>query len=294
MLFPMGVLLKHAYAHRYALGSFDVPNLETAAAVLESAQEAQAPVIIAYPETFFPFNRPEVMIAAVRQMAEPLDIPVAIILDHGQSFESCMRAMRCGMTTVMLDASTKPLAENVALTQAVVRAAHAIGVTVEAEVGHVGRNADFSVDVSGIDKTLTRPEDAREFVQSTGVDCLAVAVGTAHGHYKGTPTIHFDLLDRINAELGIPLVLHGGSSTGDQRLQQSIQHGVAKVNIYTDMAHRAKELVEALLAEKNPAHRINDVLAVTRKGFKEVSNHYIRLFGGAGRAEMAIRFAKQA
>lgn len=292
MLFPMGPLLKHAHAHRYALGAFDVPNMETAAAVLEAAAEARAPVIIAIPETFFNFNPFEVLVASIRQMAEPLEIPVALILDHGRSFESCMRAIRAGMTSVMIDTSTLPLDENIKATREVVRAAHAVGVTVEAEVGHVGRGADFTVNVDDIQRTLTVPEEALEFVQATQVDCLAVAVGTAHGHYRGTPTIYFDRLERINSLLGIPLVLHGGSSTGDERLARSIQYGIAKVNIYTDMAYRAKDLVEQLLAAKDPGHRVNDVLRVARQGFKEVSSHYIKLFGGQGQAAAALAFVK--
>jgi fructose-bisphosphate aldolase, class II len=286
MLVPMSVLLEHAKEEKYAVGSFDVPNLETATAVLEAAQENRSPVIVAVPESFFPFQQFEVFVSAIRALAEPLDIPVALILDHGRSFNSCMRAIKAGMTTVMFDGSSLPFDENMAITKDVVKAAHAVGITVEAEVGHVAPNGLSAEEIA---KTLTAPDKAAEFVRETGVDCLAVAVGTIHGKYKGEPRIRFDLLKQIRDLTNIPLVLHGGSSTGEENLLKAISLGICKINIYTDMAVQAKESVRSLLEEDDPKTRINDLLLATKKSFGEVAGSYMRLFGSAGKAERIPR-----
>lgn len=280
MLVPMGELLRDALQRRYAVGAFDVPNLESAEAVLEAAVENDAPVIVAVPEGFFPHVRFESLIGALREQAIPLRLPVALILDHGRSFESCMRGMRAGITSVMFDGSSLPYAENVRVTKEVVRAARALGITTEAEIGQVGQGAEYERG----DAALTDPAEALRFVEETGVDSLAVAVGTAHGQYHGEPRIHYDLLADIHAAVRLPLVLHGGSSTGDDRLRQSIQHGVAKINVYTDMAQEAKVRIRRLFDERYDEIRLNDMIQETRAAFKDVSAHYIRLFGSAGKA----------
>lgn len=280
MLVPMGELLQDALKRRYALGAFDVCNLEMAESVLESAVESNSPVIVAIAEGFFPLNRFETLVNCLREQATPLRIPVALILDHGRSYESCIRALRAGVTSVMFDGSALPYETNVGITRAVVQAAHAVGVTVEAEVGHVGQGAEYEK----AEGALTSPEEAARFVADTGVDALAVAVGTAHGKYKGEPRIHYDLLATISDAVKLPLVLHGGSSTGDERLKRSIEYGVAKVNIYTDMADEAKRRVKKLLDERYDEIRINDMILETRAAFKEVSAHYMQLFGSAGKA----------
>ncbi|GCL74285.1 class II fructose-bisphosphate aldolase [Paenibacillus naphthalenovorans] len=282
MLVPMKEILTHAVQNHYAVGSFDVPNLETATAVLEAAQENVSPVVIAVPETFFPFQQFEVFVKAIRLLAEPLDIPVALILDHGRSYDSCMRAIHAGMTTVMFDGSDLPYDENLAITKEIVKVAHSLGITVEAEVGHVARNGLTSEEIS---KLLTNPAQAAEFVNETQVDCLAVAVGTIHGKYKGEPKIHFDLLEQIQRATQIPLVLHGGSSTGEENLQRAISFGIRKINIYTDMAVAAKESVVSLLEQNDPKTRINDILIATKQSFGQVAGYYMRLFGSAGHAE---------
>lgn len=280
MLVPMGELLQEALRHKYAIGAFDVCNLETAESVLEAAVENSSPVIVAIAEGFFREVRFETLVGDIREQAILLKIPVAVILDHGRSYESCLRALRAGVTSVMFDGSSLPYEKNVAITREVVKAAHAVGVTVEAEIGHVGQGAEYEKTEGG----LTRPEDAARFVAETSVDALAVAVGTAHGKYKGEPKIHYDLLATLYDAVQLPLVLHGGSSTGDERLKKSIEYGIAKVNIYTDMAHEAKARIKRLLDEKYDRIRLNDMIQETRGAFKEVSTHYMRLFGSAGKA----------
>ncbi len=280
MLVPMGELLQDGLKRRYAVGAFDVCNLEMAESVLEAAVENSSPVIVAIAEAFFPLNRFETLVNCLKEQATPLRIPVALILDHGRSYESCIRALRAGVTSVMFDGSALPYEKNVAITRGVVQAAHAVGVTAEAEIGHVGQGAEYEKT----EDQLTRPDEALRFVRETGVDALAVAVGTAHGKYKGEPRIHYDLLATIYDAVQMPLVLHGGSSTGDERLKKSIEYGVAKVNIYTDMADEAKKRIKRILDEKYDKIRINDLILETRAAFKEVSAHYMQLFGSAGKA----------
>ncbi len=280
MLVPMGELLRDALQRKYAVGAFDVPNLETAEGVLEAAVENDSPVIMAVPEVFLKGIRFETLIGDFREEAIPLKVPVALILDHGRSYESCVRAIQAGMTSVMFDGSSLPYEENVRITKEIAKAAHAVGITVEAEIGHVGQGAEYEKT----EGALTKPEEALRFVQETGVDALAVAVGTAHGQYKGEPKIHYDLLSAIFDTVKLPLVLHGGSFTGDERLKKSIEYGVAKVNIYTDMSTEAKKRIKKALDERWDKTRMNNLVLEARLAFKDVSAHYMQLFGSAGKA----------
>jgi len=279
----MSELLAPAKQGRYAVGSFDIVNLETCRAVLETAASLRSPVIIAIPEPFGELCGFASLAAAIRELAAPLAIPVATILDHGRTYESCLRALRAGMTAVMFDGSTLPLSENIAITCEVVRAAHALGVTVEGEVGHVGRGKQAAEEV--VDTTrLTDPAEAVEFARATGVDALAVAVGTAHGLYRGTPHIDYDLLGRLAEAVDVPLVLHGGSSTGDERLRQAVLGGICKVNIFTDMSVKAVENMRALLGKEGEGATVLKLFGAAKAGFAEVSAHYMHLFGSVGRA----------
>ena len=285
MLHPMRDLLQRAKAGRYAVGSFDVPNLETAHAVLTAAHELRAPVILAIPESFFSLTGFEPLVQAINFLANGLPIPIATILDHGKSRDSVVRAIRAGLTTVMFDGSALPEDENVRLTREIVDIAHAVGVSVEGEIGVVGRGTDYHERPELVQQGLTDPRDALAFAEATGVDALAVAVGTIHGHYKSEPTIHYDLLDQIASLTGLPLVLHGGSSTGDQRLSESTAHGVCKVNIYTDMSTAAmKRLSEVFTTGRDRDMRVNDVLGEVKIAFRETAAHYMHVFGSVGRA----------
>ena len=285
MLVPMGKMLEAAKRERYAVGAFDVVNLETARGVLDSAISLRSPVIMAIPEAFGDFCGLDALVNGIRFVAANLDIPVAIILDHGQSYESCLRAIQVGMTTVMFDGSRLPLAENIAITKEVVRAARAVGVSVEAEVGHVGSGQASAEGSGNQDHTkLTDPADAVEFVRATGVDALAVAVGTAHGLYAGTPKIEYDLLRTLARDVPVPLVLHGGSSTGDERLRRAVEEGICKVNIFTDMSVKAVQDIRVALEDPKGRAWMGSIAGQARASFAEVSAHYMKLFGSAGKA----------
>ncbi len=284
MLVTMDKLLKPAWEAGYAVGSFDVNDLETAIGVLDAAEEKRSPVTIAIQE--LGRNAPvpmETLFAAVARLAEPVSVPVAIILDHGRTLEGVVRAIKSGATAVMLDASTKTDEENVALTSRAAEIGHWAGMTVEGEIGHVGQGAEYARIDEDRKRLFTQPDQAVEFVKKTGVDALAVAVGTAHGHYVGTPRLDFDLLATLKEAVPVPMVLHGGSSSGDENLHRASTLGVAKINIYTDMATAATERIQAAFAKDPGKVRLAQVLAEAKAAFKEVSGHYMDVFGSTGR-----------
>jgi fructose-bisphosphate aldolase class II len=269
-------MLEKAQAEGYAVGLFDVHTLEGMWAVVGAAVEQRSPVIVA------PFLAPRrATVAFIRELAADAPVPVAIELDHGKDFKTVMECIRVGFTDVMLDASTEPYEENVALTRQVVEAAHAAGLGVEAELGRVSRGDKYA-DVNARRATFTRPEDVERFVAQTGVDALAVAFGSAHGVYKGEPELELDLLDRIRARVQVPLVLHGGSGLSDDDFRAAIEHGISKVNIYTNMALAALRAMRESLAE--PEVGYVEVGRSVQEAIKEVVAHCMQVFDSAGRA----------
>jgi fructose-bisphosphate aldolase, class II len=284
MLLPMDNLLKPARAAGYAVGSFDVNDIETAAGVLDAAVEKRSPVILAIPE--FPRGAAvpmEELFVACARLAQDYPVPVALILDHGRSLSAVVRAIRCGATAVMLDASTKTFEENVALTKTAAEMAHWAGISAEGEIGHVGQGAEYASIGDDRRKLFTKPEEAIEFVEKTRVDALAVAVGTAHGHYVGTPQLDFELLAELKEAIPTPMVLHGGSSSGDENLAKASTLGIAKVNIYTDMATAARDAIAKLLADDPKKVPFGRILSEAKAAFKDVSGHYMDVFGSTGR-----------
>ena len=273
-------MLKRAQAEGYAVGLFDVHSLEGTLAVIEAAAEQLSPAVIA------PFFAPRrAMAALIRELAAGVPVPIAIELDHGRDLQSVMECIDAGFTDVMIDASTVSYEENVALTRQVVEAAHAAGLGVEAELGHVGRGENYA-DLTARRGAFTRPKDAQRFVAQTGVDVLAVAVGSAHGMYKGQPELDLDLLDRIRERVEVPLVLHGGSGLSDEDWQAAIRHGVSKVNIYTDMALAAVRAMEESLtgeAAETGKPTYIQVQRAAHEAIKKVVVHCMQVFGSAGR-----------
>ena len=287
MLVGLDTVLQEARREGYAVGSFNVNNLETTLGVLEAAVERRSPVIISFGEAeMYKLVPMESMVAMMRELAIKLPIPVVVLLDHGRTFEGIVRAIRSGATSVMFDGSLLPFEENVARTQEVVRIARAAGVAVEAEVGHVGQAAEYSKLIAAKDQLFTKPSVAVEFVKRTGVDALAVSVGTAHGQYiDATPELDFDLICKIRDALDVPLVLHGGSGTGDENLRRAVACGIAKVNIYTDMALAAKARIQQILAAEADKIRFAELLFEAKAAFKEMAGHYMDVFGSTGKAK---------
>lgn len=230
MLVTMRELMEHADAHNYAVMAPNIGFELEARACLKAAEQMQAPVIL---DVCFQ-ESPDVVVQGwyLRMLAEEACVPVAINQDHGSDFAHAIAAIRGGYTSIMVDRSFLPFEENVAQVRELVKIAHAVGVTVEAELGHVGDTSDDEADRR---RSFTKPEEAKSFVEQTGVDCLAVAIGTAHGLYKGTPELDFELLAQLKADLKMPLVLHGGSGTGDENIRRACTMGINKVNVFSEL-----------------------------------------------------------
>lgn len=283
---PASELLRRASREGYAIPSFDVWDIAGAEGVLEALRDRRAPGIIAVYSAVFqqPFARG--FLAYLRARAEEVSVPVALLLDHGASLEECARAMRFGCTDVMFDGSRLPLPANAAETRIIVRAAHAAGVGVEAEVGHVGQAADAD-ETAQRHEGYTDPVAAAGFVAETGVDFLAVAIGTAHGVYKGEPHLELDLLREIRRAVDVPLVLHGGTGLGGDMLAAAIAEGIAKINVSTDLFLSAGSRVATGEWAHVETPWTNDptyfrIAATVSDAFRERCLYYIDLFGAAG------------
>lgn len=225
-------LMLDAQKNHYAIGAFNVENMEMVQAVIAAAEELRSPVIIQTTPGTLKYAAPELYYANVAAAAAAATVPVVMHLDHGSSFDLAMRTLRAGYTSVMIDGSHSVFEENIAITKSVVDAAHAMGVPVEAELGKVGGKED---DLDGGNGGYTVPSEATEFVERTGVDALAVAIGTAHGVYKGIPKLDVERLSQIREVVSIPLVLHGTSGVPDEAVRDCIARGVCKVNYATDL-----------------------------------------------------------
>ena len=234
MLYNMKELLTIAKENKFAVPAFNIGSLEILRAVMEVAEETNSPVILEiHPLEIEYLTDPFVL--TVKEYAHKSKVPVVIHMDHGSNIYDVMRSIKNGYTSVMIDASNLPYEENVALTKQVVELAHKVNVSVEAEIGTIGA---MNYETEGVDNVLyTDPEQAKDFVKRTGIDCLAVAIGTAHGLYPKnfTPKLNLELLKILNKEVNIPLVLHGGSGNPDEEVTASVSLGVSKVNISSDV-----------------------------------------------------------
>ena len=226
-------MLLRAQAGHYAVGAFNVENMEMVMAVVQAAEESRAPVIMQTTPSTVKYAGLDYYLAMAKAAAERATVPVAMHLDHGDSFELAMQALRTGYTSIMIDGSHDSFEDNIALTRRVTDACAPSGVPVEAELGKVGGKED---DLEGGDgNPFTDPQQAKEFVERTCVDSLAVAIGTAHGLYKGVPKLDFDRLSAIRELVSIPLVLHGASGVPDEAVRESIRRGICKVNFATEL-----------------------------------------------------------
>lgn len=222
-----------AQRNKYAVGAFNVENMEMVLAVLEAAEETNSPVIMQTTPSTVKYAGADMYFANIRAAARRTRIPVACHLDHGGSLALAVQALHAGYTSIMIDGSKLPFEENIALTKTVTEICHAVNIPVEAELGRVGGKED-GLENSG-DNPYTDPDEAKIFVEKTGCDSLAVAVGTAHGVYKGTPRINFDVLTKIREVVSIPLVLHGTSGVPDDQVIRCVSMGMCKVNYATDL-----------------------------------------------------------
>jgi len=278
----MSELLADARARGYAVPSFCAWNAESMEAVLGAAEELRAPVIVMNGPGEFPVLEPSLMGAVAHTVAKRFSIPAALHLDHGDSPEVVTACLDAGYTSVMLDYSSRPFAENAAALREVVKQARPRGVTVEGELGHVGKADTMTVEGSG-DSTLTEPGEAVAYVEQTGVDALAVSIGNAHGQYTKLPVFDFKRLEQIRAAVDVPLVLHGGSGTPDADLQRAIALGMAKINVATELTLALREgLAEEIGAAKKRWFPMS--LGDAGKRLAPVAEKWIRRTGAAGKA----------
>lgn len=276
-------ILQDGLRRGYAVGQFNINNLEWTQAIIEVANEESSPVILGASEGAIKYMGMDYMAAIARVAAEKSRVPVVLHLDHGGSFEMVVKCIRHGWTSVMIDGSHHPFDENLALTKKVVELCHAVGVHVEAELGRIGGvEDDLSVDQR--EASLVHPDEAERFVKETGVDALAPAIGSAHGHYHGKPELAFDRLREVRDRTGVPLVLHGGTGIPDEDIRRAISLGVSKINVNTENQSAFTDAVRAIFDKDKDVYDPRKYLGPGREAIKEAVRKKVRLFGSNGKA----------
>lgn len=278
MIATLNDVLKNAQAGKYAVGLFNTTDTDMLEAAIGAAEELRAPIIIGTAEVLLPYGDLALIAPSIVEAAKRATVPVVVHYDHGLTFDRTMEALKLGFSSVMFDASTKDLAANLAETAEVVKIAHSFGATVEGEIGHVGQasNGDESLE-----DMYTTPEEADAFIKATGVDALAIAIGSAHGVYKTKPRLNLERLKEIRAKVDAPLVLHGGSGLSDDDFRNTIREGIAKVNIFTDLLLAGEAAMKEGL-ERNLGYLETRNLRVQK--IKQAVKTKIQLFGCAGKA----------
>ena len=274
-------MLLRAQAGGYAVGAFNIENMEMAQAVVAVAEELRAPVLIQTTSSTCRYGTLALYRGMIGALAEAASVPVALHLDHGDSYELAVAAMEAGYTSVMIDGSHVPFEENVALTKRVVDAAQKFGIPVEAELGKVGGKED---DVESDGDTNTDPAEAAEFASRTGVDSLAVAIGTAHGFYRGTPVLDKERLSEIRRVVSVPLVLHGASGLSEQDVKDCIARGICKVNIATELRVAFTDGLKAVFADKPETFDPKPLGLAGEANVRAVVAQKIRMCGCDGKA----------
>ena len=266
-------VLDAAKAGRYGIVAPDFLTLNAARVFVQTADALKTPILLSFAQGHAGLISLEEAALVGKYWAEKVDTPIVLHLDHGQDFDFLQRAVELGFTSVMLDASMKDMDENIRLTREVVACAHAKGVSVEAEIGHVG-GASEGIEGATTDSVYTTVEEAKNFAAATGVDSLAVSIGTSHGVYAGsrTPELNFKRLQELAAAVPVPLVLHGGSGTGDENLRRAVREGITKLNVYTDFLVGAMAEIKAAETDS-----LVELQKASDEGMRKVLTHYIEL-----------------
>jgi fructose-bisphosphate aldolase class II len=285
MLITLAEILRKADQGNYAVVAPDYTSMETVRFQLEVAEKYKAPLILSYTKhirSLCPVKSWEKWNRIILDECAQYDVDVCLHLDHGTSFEECQEAIEAGFTGIMIDASAKSFDENVDLTSKVVELAHAANVSVEAEIGHVGIAAEGAYLMEDETRAhLTEPDQAERFVQLTGTDCLAVAIGTVHGEYFGEPHIYFDLLEEIDRRVSVPLVIHGGSGTGDENIKKAVSLGIRKINVFSDWIVPAQLKTAELIAQNPKA--VGKIADAQRDIIYAVLHHWFEISGSIGK-----------
>ncbi|RKD23036.1 fructose-1,6-bisphosphate aldolase, class II [Ammoniphilus oxalaticus] len=286
-LVSMTDMLNKAVEGKYAVGQFNLNNLEFTQAILQAAEEEQSPVILGVSEGAGRYMGGfKTVVNIVKGLIEDyqITVPVAIHLDHGSSFEKCVEAIYAGFTSVMIDGSHLPLEENIALTKRVVDVAHALGISVEAELGRIGGQEDDLI-VDDAEAAYAIPAECDQLVRETGVDCFAPALGSVHGPYKGEPNLGFDRMEQVQKLTGVPLVLHGGTGIPTKDIQRAISLGTAKINVNTESQMTSAATVRKVLEENPNLYDPRKYLGPARETIKETVKGKMREFGSSNKAK---------
>lgn len=276
MLTNFNAMLQTAYEQKKAIGSFNFYNYETLKGILHAAGQMHTPVIASFGRKYLSNMSFDEVKAITAASADICKTDVCLHLDHCNNMEIIYQAVRAGFTSVMYDGSALPFEENAANTKRICEIAHACGVSVEAELGSLAAGAASHEGSADDIEVYTSPDAAEEFVQRTGVDALAVSIGTVHGLYKGTPDIRVDILKAVNEKLHIPLVLHGGSGTPEENVKECISNGIAKINVNTEISDYTVQRTRELLAAENP--HLSVVALNQMQYVSEVVQKYMSIF----------------
>ncbi|MDB1678416.1 MULTISPECIES: ketose-bisphosphate aldolase [Enterococcus] len=285
MLYTMKELLKVAKENQFAVPAFNICSYDMLKAIIEESERLNAPVILEiHPDEIAYLN--DEFVASVRAYAHNSKVPVVIHLDHGGTVKDVLRAIRNGYTSVMIDASLQSFEDNLAITKEVVALAHAVGVSVEAEIGTIGNNGSAEGGAANI--IYTDPEQAKHFVEETNIDSLAIAIGTAHGLYPKdkTPKLNIELLKELNQQIDKPFVLHGGSGNPDAEVSESVKYGVAKVNLSSDLKSVFFDALREILSDNPEMYEPNAVYPYANKKVQEVVKHKMGVLNTIGKAEL--------
>jgi len=283
MLVTGSEILQDAHKNNYAVGAFNINNMEIVQAIIEAAEETNSPVILQASQGGLKYAGVEYIAEMGKLAARNAKVPVAVHLDHGTDFDQVMLCIRHGFTSVMIDGSRFDLGKNIEVTKKVIEVAHAVGVSVEAELGKIGGTED-DITVDEREATFTDPEEAKRFVDETNVDYLAIAVGTAHGPYKGEPKIDFDRIKAIKEITNIPLVVHGSSGVPADSIKEAVSLGINKINIDTDLRIAFSNAVKEFIKENPENIDPRKILGPAKEAMKEAIIEKMQLFGSAGRA----------
>ena len=287
MLVNMNEVLRPAKKNKYAVGLFNAVNLELARGIIAAAEATQSPVIMGTAEVLLPYGPLDEVSYYLIPMAKKANVPVVVHLDHGLKYDTCIKALELGFSSIMYDCSTDSYEDNVRKVKEMADIAHSYGATIEGELGHVGDNegsAEGSDHLADPSKFFTDPKLAKDFVEKTGVDALAIAVGNAHGAYKLPPKLDFDRIRTIRDTVDVPLVLHGGSGLTDNDFRTAIQEGISKVNIFTDINIAA---VEAEFKKFTSMEKgVIDLIPAAVEAVTQETMKKMKLFGSDGKANI--------
>ena len=289
MLATLKELLQTAKENNYAVLAPNFTNIYSARVLIECAEKYRAPLLLSYATAFKPIQEIKdyrKFIRIVRDQAAGAGVPIGLHLDHAFELDDIAEAIDVGYTSVMIDASSEPWDINVARTQKAVAMARPAGVSVEAELGHVTTGADYispdERDSKDHRKWLTEPDQASRFVALTGIDALAIAIGTVHGTYHSTPCLDFERLQKISAVIDVPLVLHGASGTGAEKIRQGVEQGICKINVYTDLIEAVRREIAAMVS-CTPRFSPHDLALAQSKGLQKAMHDYLHISGSIGK-----------